>query len=222
VDHIRTRSLLPRNSALATGHGATNTAAASLITFLRILALLNAPRAGIGHPLLTAVKSPSNTPLRLPTHPVRPLARKTNSGKRYIILILGPASNDREWCRYSEKSCCLPVGGPHSQPKPPAGKQCPVSNWSWSSEHSCCVPHQPNVDSHAPHCDKAWKWSKDNFCCEKSSQPSSPSQPSSSSQPSSQAQPTPGPSSCKKSEFWWAFRSDTDNILLNPALIQVH
>ena len=88
--------------------------------------------------------------------------------------------------RYGKKSCCLPVGGQRSPPPPPAHKQCPHSDWSWSTEHSCCVPHRPVVDTHTPECDKNWRWSQDTSCCEQSSEPS-----------------TPGPSSCKKTEFWW-------------------
>ena len=89
--------------------------------------------------------------------------------------------------RFGEKSCCLPVGGKPSPPSPPTGKQCPPQDWSWSDEHTCCVPHQPSVDLNGPQCDKDWNWSPDSFCCEQGSTPP----------PSS-----PGPSDCKPNEFW--------------------
>jgi hypothetical protein len=72
-------------------------------------------------------------------------------------------------CRYKEKSCCLPLGGPPSPPQPPPEKKCPPTGWSWSKEHSCYVPHQPPPPSHAPpQCPKDWDWFSATFCCQKS------------------------------------------------------
>lgn len=90
-------------------------------------------------------------------------------------------------CRFDQKKCCLPVGGPPSPPSPPSGKQCPPKAWSWNDEHSCCVPHQPPVTSQPPQCDNDWAWAAEDMCCKQSyGHPS----------------PPPSRSGCKDSEFW--------------------
>ena len=94
-------------------------------------------------------------------------------------------------CRYDEKKCCLPVGGPPSSLSPPAEKQCPHGGWSWSQEHNCCIPHHPRGHSApAPQCIEHWQWSPATSCCERSSHPS-------------------GPSGCKKEEFWYVLTLST-------------
>jgi len=124
-----------------------------------------------------------------------------------------PGNYDSSSCKssdfwYEEKSCCLPRGGPPSHPKPPPEKQCPPKDWSWNKEHSCCVPHYPTPPSHPPpQCSKNWKWSSATYCCEpEQHDPSSP-RPSGASTYTNRKRDHPGPSSCKKSEFWFDERS---------------
>ncbi|KIM86009.1 hypothetical protein PILCRDRAFT_816555 [Piloderma croceum F 1598] len=68
---------------------------------------------------------------------------------------------------FSEKECCLPLGGPRWHRQPPAHKQCP-HDWSWSTKHGHCVPHHPPPEHHpTPQCAKDWNWSPASFCCER-------------------------------------------------------
>lgn len=107
---------------------------------------------------------------------------------------------------YGEKSSCLPIGGPFWRPEPPPEKQCPPNGWSWSREHSCCVPHYPHPPSHhPPQCPGGWDWSPATFCCEPSPHKPYPPYP----QPSYHSgwkRDHSDPSSCKKNEFWYEKR----------------
>lgn len=77
-------------------------------------------------------------------------------------------------CRFEEKNCCLPFGGPGSHPAPPAEKQCPPNGWSWSDEQDCCIPHNPRPrHKPPPHCSKDWDWESASLCCK----PHHPSHP---------------------------------------------
>jgi hypothetical protein len=107
-------------------------------------------------------------------------------------------------CRYDEKSCCLPLGGPSSHPEPPPEKQCPPTNWSWNKKYSCCVPHYPRPHPHPhPQCHQGWEWEPATSCCKRHHPPRpQPSGHWHAKNHVGQKRGNPGSSRCGRNEFW--------------------
>ena len=170
------------------GPGARNTVTASPTTLAHLP--LGAPRTGIGPPPPSVAKGHLITRTHLTPSPrafittagsVVGNVRKMNSGKSLSKKNITCAAGGLKFeprRRYLEKKCCLPLGGPRSHHEPPAHKQCPPNDWSWSEEHGHCVPHHPRPYHHpAPRCAKDWEWSFASFCCERSPHHPHPPQP---------------------------------------------
>ncbi|KAJ6610899.1 hypothetical protein B0H10DRAFT_2058505 [Mycena sp. CBHHK59/15] len=77
---------------------------------------------------------------------------------------------------YSEKSCCLPNGGPPKAPTPPTGHDCPPSSHYWSTNQGCCVPRSPSQPNHPPpQCKDGWTWYPGlHMCLQNPTPPSTP------------------------------------------------
>ncbi|KII94348.1 hypothetical protein PLICRDRAFT_424813 [Plicaturopsis crispa FD-325 SS-3] len=93
---------------------------------------------------------------------VLPLAGASSVNASLVSRSDNCQSNEFWW---EPRSCCLPHGGPPSNPpSPPKGKTCPTDNWSWHNEQGCCVPHHPNPP--APSCPSGWDWHDQPKCCQ--------------------------------------------------------
>lgn len=100
---------------------------------------------------------------RSPHHPQPPPPKPSGGYSGWKRGEHDESSCKKEEFWFDERNCCLPRGGPSWHPSPPPEKKCPHSEWSWSEEHDCCIPHHPSPPP--PKCDDKWEWSNDDMCC---------------------------------------------------------
>lgn len=113
----------------------------------------------------------------------RPDISSKSCGKNefwFVCLHITVIIDSESFCRYSDKNCCLPHGGPPTVPAPPKGQDCPPTGYYWGKKQGCCVPtHPPPSQSPPPQCRKGWKWFPYLHMC----LPGTPPSPTSSSPP---------------------------------------